>query len=125
MDQKTADYLSKADANRDLAGELIASSLRSSPYDWGIVIAFYAAVHYVNAYLWQNDNRYEPKDHRDRSGKINTQPTLYRVRSQYRRLNGLRFRARYRETAHFNQTAAQGALADLRDIEAQIRPSLG
>ncbi len=124
MDQKTADCLSKADANRDLAGELITSSLRSFPYDWVIVIAFYAAVHYVNAYLWENDNQYEPENHQDRSGKIYALPILYHVRDQYRRLNRLGFNARYRETVHFNRNAAQSALADLRDIEAQIRPHL-
>ncbi len=60
MEQKTADCLWTAERNSDLATELLATHMQTPPFDWAVVIAFYAAVHYVNAYLWERDNRYDP-----------------------------------------------------------------
>lgn len=93
-------------------------------YDWVAVIAFYAAVHYVNAYLWEMDNHYSPENHRERAEKIDNLPDLRLIRAHYRRLNRLGYNARYNETYRLNLSTAQSALADLQDIEAQIRPRL-
>jgi hypothetical protein len=53
MEQKTREHLETAARNRDLAHALIdpESSIivQPPPLDWAVVVAFYAAVHYVNA----------------------------------------------------------------------------
>lgn len=124
MEQKTADCLWTAERNRDLATELVSTHMQTPPFDWVVVIAFYAAVHYVNAYLWERDNRYDPGNHKNRGAKARTLPDLRRINRQYRRLNGLAYDVRYVETYRLNRAAAQSALNDLRDIETQIRPLL-
>lgn len=124
MEQKTADCLRTAERNRDLATELLLTQMRTPPFDWAVVIAFYAAVHYVNAYLWERDNRYDPGNHKNRSAKVRTLPNLRPIRGQYRRLNGLAYDVRYVETYRLNLATAQSALSDLQDIEAQILPLL-
>jgi hypothetical protein len=71
VEQRTGEHLETAERNRDLARLLLAPSMAASlsthgfrqpPYEWVAVIVFYAAVHYVNAYLWER-LRLEPNDH--------------------------------------------------------------
>jgi hypothetical protein len=124
MEQKTADCLRTAERNRSLATELLSTQMQTPPFDWAVVIAFYAAVHYVNAYLWERDNRYDPGNHKNRGAKVRTLPDLRPIRRQYRLLNGLAYDVRYVETYRLNLTTARSALNDLRAIEAQIRPLL-
>ncbi len=124
MEQKTADCLRTAERNRNLATELSSTQMQTPPFDWAVVIAFYSAVHYLNAYLWERDNRYDPGNHKNRGAKVRTLPDLQPIRRQYRRLNGLAYDVRYVETYRLNRATAQSALTDLRDIEVQIRPLL-
>lgn len=62
-------HLDRATRNRELAHVLMAPALSPNmqppPFDWAVVAAFYAAVHYVNAYL-REKQRYEPRDHAGR-----------------------------------------------------------
>jgi hypothetical protein len=124
MEQKTIDCLWTAERNRSLATELLSTPMQTPPFGWAVVIAFYAAVHYVNAYLWERDNRYDPGNHRNRGAKVRTLSGLQSVNRQYRRLNSLAYDVRYVETYRLNLATARSALNDLQDIEAQIRPLL-
>jgi hypothetical protein len=79
MQQATRQHLDRAARNQAVA-EAFADApaslgLRPPPFDWAVVAAFYAAVHYVNAYLWE---RYglEPRNHAEQVRAVATDPNL-------------------------------------------------
>ena len=61
MDQRTREHLDLAERDHKLAQDLLglaaSGTLRPPPYEWIAVVAFYAALHYVNAYLWEIQQR--------------------------------------------------------------------
>jgi hypothetical protein len=61
---------------------------------WAIVVAFYAVVHDVNAYLWER-LRIEPRSHEERSRFVGTVADLRPFFAVYQRLLELGFQARY------------------------------
>ncbi len=124
MEQRTRDHLRAANVHRNLARELLSANLKTSPYDWVVVIAFYAAVHYVNAYLWEKDNRYQPTNHADRRRKVNTLAALQPAAPSYRRLQSLGYDLRYDPTRHVNRATAESALRDLWRVESTVRAAL-
>ena len=70
MDQRTSEHVETAQRCRDIANLLLdATSPTPPPYEWAIVLMFYAAVHYVNAYLWERQ-RFEPADHLERQQMV-------------------------------------------------------
>jgi len=87
VDQQTREHLDLAERNRDLARALldpaIASNLQPAPHEWIAVIAFYAAVHYVSAYLWER-HRETIEEQPKRFARVRTESRLRRCASQYR-----------------------------------------
>ena len=73
MEPRTEAHLATAQHNHDFARALlepaVARVFSSPPLEWAVVVAFYAAVHYVNAYLWERQ-RYEPRPHDDRENAV-------------------------------------------------------
>lgn len=61
---------------------------------WGIVVAFYAAMHYVNAYLWER-RRIEPANHRERESFVVAVSILRPVSNDYLRLFAASYLSRY------------------------------
>ncbi len=120
MEQKTADCVRTANRNRALAAELLTAKLSTSPYDGAVVIAFYAAVHYINAYLWERDNRFSPQNHSQRRMKVKSLSTLRAINAQYSRLSDLGWKVRYDEGYRLSSSTTKSALDDLRDIETVI-----
>ncbi len=122
MHPNTVANLTLADRNRDLANEMMRLSFATPSYGWITVIAFYAAVHYVNAYLYEKHNQYvvtrQTGGHTDRNDKIRTLPDLQQAYGAYIRLSRASHDARYTPArALMSRTAAENAIQDMEDIE--------
>jgi hypothetical protein len=126
VDQKTLDHLRVARRNRDLARALLAqNSLAPDPWGWVAVIVFYAAVHYVNAYLWE---RYHvrPANHAERTYGVHHDSAINACVDEYDRLRDQGFVARYDERAGVPEHVARDLLQiDLRTVEATVMQALG
>jgi hypothetical protein len=102
-----------------------AHSVRPPAYEWVAVIAFYAAAHYVNAYLWEI-RRYEPADHGSRNRLVRGDPALRPCLSRYERLFELGFRARYVPGFRLLEQGARDLIeADLEEVRRIVRGALG
>ncbi len=123
MEQQTPAHLRVANANRDLAHTLSAAAPAVPAERWVALIAFYAAVHCVNGYLWES-RRYKPLNHAQRSEMVRDLSTLKRAYFVYRRLSRLAYDMRYEPSAVPSAAVAQDALRNLRDVERVVRAAL-
>ena len=95
MDARTRDHLRTARANRDYTSSILLSEeTTATQWNWAAVAAFYAAMHAVNAYLWEIA-RLEPANHRDRREIVTRWPTLQPILASYDELFTFSIRARY------------------------------
>jgi hypothetical protein len=128
VDPKTLKHLQLSARNRDLALALLSpsqSGLQPSPWEWVVVIAFYAAVHAVNAYLWEA-RRYEPANHGDRRTWIRNSLPITACSSSYRALEKAGFFARYNENYAIGEQGARGLVTvNFRQVEATVMQALG
>lgn len=128
MDQKTLDHLRVAERNRNLARALLSAEqpgLQPAPWEWVAVILFYSAVHYVNAYLWEQYH-HEPLNHGERSRAVNRDPALIACRRRYDDLRDAGYRARYDEQFYLREQDARLLLdVRLRQVEATVMQALG
>ncbi|MBM4033487.1 MAG: hypothetical protein FJ291_17125 [Planctomycetes bacterium] len=81
-------HLAQAGANRAFYEELLD---RPQYRDWAVTALFYAAVHYVDAFLHPR----HPADHGTRNHLIRTSPLLQPLYVKYRRLQDRSQDARY------------------------------
>lgn len=99
MERRTEAHLGTADRNQAIARALSDSAMlphiRPLPLEWAAVANFYAAVHFVNAYLYERQG-YEPKDHTARQRAVDQTQPLRRVAASYWRLSDHAYWARYR-----------------------------
>ena len=128
MEKWTSDHLDTAERNRDLARSLLTASsslgLSTPSFEWAAVIAFYAAVHFVNAYLWEQ-YRIAPRDHADRSYHVMTDPILRRCMQAYSRLRDEGYRSRYHRARRLNARQAAGLVnVDLANVESVVRAAI-
>jgi len=99
--------------------------LRPTPWEWVAVIAFYAAVHYVNAYLWE-DRRLKPGSHGERRTAVQSDPRTSSCRASYRDLQDAGYRARYVETFTLSHQRAHALLdVHLRRVETTVMQAMG
>jgi hypothetical protein len=95
MQLETDEYLATAERNRQFAeAALVDLELLPALRQWAAVAAFYSAVHYINAYLYEQ-RRFEPRNHSDRSTAIARSPELNVLVRDFQRLNDAGYRARY------------------------------
>lgn len=128
MELRTRQHLDTADRNRNLARLLLDApslvGLPAPPYGWAAVIAFYAAVHYVNAYLWER-YRLEPTNHADRTSRVKADPILRRCAEAYGRLRDEGYRSRYQRAHRLRATkAADLVRVDLAAVERAVMAAL-
>lgn len=124
MKPKTADHLATANENRDLARRMVRGMAKVTAAErWAVVIAFYAAVHYVNAYLWETGG-IEPQDHADRRRRMQRDATLGQLVFRYRRLVMFAYQIRYTPSYRLTATNIRLSLQTMREIEAAITPLL-
>ncbi|MFN8634146.1 MAG: hypothetical protein U0893_09840 [Chloroflexota bacterium] len=126
MDQKTLNHLQIARRNRDLARALLAQSeLEPEPWEWVAVVVFYAAVHYVNAYLWK---RYHlaPRNHDERTHGVHHDPAIAHCSGSYDVLRDTGFYARYSDSFVLSEQGARDLLeVEFRAVEARVMQALG
>lgn len=128
MDPRTVDHLWVSARNRDLARALLdptLAGLQPSPWEWVAVITFYAAVHAVNAYLWET-RRYAPSTHGERSAEVRNNPSFSACWLSYRTLSRVGYYARYDERYSLTEREARELLdVDFRAVEATVMLALG
>ncbi|GEM_PF-4571527 len=110
---ETQQHLDAADRNYRFAVALLtdAVNLVEPPaYDWVLIIAFYAAVRYINAYHWQRFDA-DPADHQARNGFVNRVDALNAVAEAYNLLYGRSRAVRYKAGRAVNEQAANAALS--------------
>lgn len=81
-------HLAQANANKALYEELLD---RPAYRDWALTVLFYAALHYVDAFLFPRN----PPDHGTRNQMVRTTPLLRALYAKYRRLQERSQDARY------------------------------
>jgi hypothetical protein len=128
MEQRTAEHLEKADHHRDVAqaliGPLASQISQPPPLDWAVVAAFYAAVHYVNAYVWEI-RHFDPGTHPNRSAAVRAEPVLRPAGQAYLRLQDHGFQARYVATYRPNaQSIRDRVQTDLEAVRRVVRQGL-
>ena len=128
MNDETIDHLRIAEANRDLALTLLhpsAGSVRPRRWEWVGVVAFYAAVHYVSAYLWER-RQFAPSSHAERGRLFLSDSILYPLRRRYRVLQVYGYEARYEVDFAATEANARELIDnDLRAVEAAVLRALG
>jgi len=81
-------HLAQARANRAFYEELLG---RPEYHDWALTVLFYAALHYVDAFLYPKD----PPNHWERNKLFAVTPLLRALWPKYRRLQEKSQNARY------------------------------
>jgi hypothetical protein len=124
--KRTVQHLATADRNRDIAWQLAQiTNIQPSPTEWSVVVGFYAAVHYVNAFLWERLD-YEPKSHQDRSRLVNLTAELRPIASSYTLLLDYAYKARYEPGFRLTRDDVIDVLRnDVDGIAQHIRRELG
>jgi hypothetical protein len=113
-----ADYLTGAERNKALA---VLLSEQEDP-SWAAVLAFYSALHFINAYLAREG--FFPGDHRTRGQYVARLQELKPIHSHYRRLEERSRWVRY-ELRRLHSVEVEGLiLTDLATIEGVIRELL-
>lgn len=125
MDRLTERHLQTAERNRSIASTHLAATPQTLPKEWSAVVAFYAVVHYVNAYLWEI-RRYVPPDHQSRNYLVDGDPILIECRHEYRRLLDAGYRARYVPNFRLSEQDARDLIeTDLELVRQTVRAALG
>lgn len=120
MHRRTELHLLTARHNRDFAVTLVNTYDDAPPsLNWAAVMAFYAAVHYVNAYLWEIA-QVEPSSHSERAKLINTWPILDPLIPGYRKLQGYSINARYSPGFQMQPRDVRGLLDTDLVVVAQV-----
>lgn len=89
------------------------------------IIAFYAAVHYVNAYLWERF-RYEPDIQGKRPRRVVSDPRLTSCHASYELLKDQAYHARYAEAFTLSEQDARTLVErDFRSVEETVMRALG
>ena len=124
MDETTEDHLFTAADNRNFAVRIYRDAdAQAADLRWAAVAAFYAAVHYVNGYLWERLNL-EPRDHNERSTFVSTVRELRSMNANYRRLRDTGYDARYVPRTRISRSRLGNLLADLEAVRSAVLSEL-
>jgi hypothetical protein len=114
------EHVKKADENEKLAATLQLSG--QAAINWKLVILFYTALHFVEAYLAKQMNVHL-RSHTTRDGWVTRESNLRTVRTEYFHLKFFGYNARY-EADSFTAKEVAEALTDLFKVKAAIQPLL-
>lgn len=91
---------------------------------WGIVVAFYAAMHFVNAYLWERI-RTEPANHRERESFVVNVSAVRPVSNDYLRLFAASYLSRYEPGYRIpNEREREHMLVNLEAVRVAVLTAL-
>jgi hypothetical protein len=129
MKPETQGYLGRADRHRALAYSLLAPAqaglLTPPPLDWALVAGFYAALHYVQAYVWETQH-HRAATHDDLRDTIKRTYQLRSIEFQYRQLLDRSWQARYLHEFSVTLQDANGLLTrNLEPIRQLVLNALG
>jgi hypothetical protein len=118
--ERTQTHLAAADRHR-AAAEFLRASADTEPYlrEWFVVAAFYATVHYINAYLWEQQ-QLEPANHTERSQLVMIVRDLRPIRGAYGNLRDSAYLCRYDPLHRESAADLAGHLRDLRAVQRTI-----
>jgi hypothetical protein len=85
-----AEHIAKAESNEGLFQELVTSGRH---VDWQVTVLFYAALHYVDA--WLSRSAIHPHTHVERRHFVRKDRALHRLYGHYSRLDDRSQDARY------------------------------
>ncbi len=114
------EHVKKANESESLAATMQPSNQAS--INWKLVILFYTALHYVEAYLVDRMNVHL-RSHTTRDGWVTKESNLRKVRTEYFHLKFFGYNARY-EADSFTDKEVAEALNDLTKVKATIQPLL-
>jgi hypothetical protein len=114
------EHVKKAEDNETFVATIQPNS--QAEIDWTLVILFYAAVHYVEAYLFKYWGQHV-RSHTTRDKYFGKEASLKKIFSSYSHLKFYGYNARY-EVSGFTKTDAQDAAKDLAAIKSVLIPLL-
>lgn len=114
------DHLGKAQHDEQFVSSL---NLSTTPFvDWAVTGLFYAALHYVEAYM-ATQNRHSP-DHRARDSAIHRDSGISSIYDDYNELKNFSINARYYMIKFTEADVTQTLQPRLDAIKAHILPLL-
>lgn len=124
MNERTRLFLAAAQRHRT-AAHFLHQSAASEPSvrEWAVIAAFYAAVHFVNALLWERLGM-EPSDHRERSDMVSRIAELQTIRAEYSHLRDAAYVLRYDPKRGIQEDRVRDRLNDLAVIESAVVTAL-
>ena len=114
------EHLRKAQGNEAFADSIDPTN--QARVDWKLVVLFYAAMHYVEAYAAKAHNEHL-RGHRTRDSYISREPNLKKVRVPYKHLKFFGYNARY-EMDSFTVEDVEEASGYLAQLKAGLLPLL-
>jgi len=122
----TSLHLARADADHAFAVHLSDALHRGDPIPaaWVIVVAYYCAVHCVNAYLWEIYD-FAPSDHESRTRALHSSADLTTISVAYDALGVRAYHARYEPTFSAPPTLVERSVQQAGEIRAAVRGYLG
>jgi hypothetical protein len=124
---QTERHLTAGDRNRQLAEFALRNcadwGFDPPPYDWIVTMAFYAALHYVDAYLTERAGG-SPSDHVSRDKTMDQISAFGAIAFSYRQLYRRSMTARYCPIYAFRRSAVEAVLNDMRYMQAEIHKIL-
>lgn len=132
MEEKTREHLAVAQRNQRFADMLRFLDSAGDPSYveqdpgvlWSVVVSFYSAVHYVNAYLWEH-SRFAPRNHSAREQYLYADQRLAAIAISYDSLRDRGLLARYDPRARISADDAQRAVDELYSIAELVQRELG
>ncbi len=99
--------------------EFFVATLQNPFWDWAVTATFYAALHYVDAFLMTKG--IDPEFHPDRNEYVRNDPTLTKIRSNYRQLQNDSRSARY-DVVPYSQEDVRLLQEELKAIKNLLSP---
>jgi hypothetical protein len=132
MDEKTQEHMALAQRNQRFADTLrfldpataAQNQEHAVQFLWSVVVSFYGAVHFVNAYMWEHGG-FAPRNHSEREQYLYANRKLAPIVMSYEKLQDRGFQARYDPRARISADDAQQALDELHLIAELVNRELG
>ena len=102
--------------------EFLRDELDNPFWDWAVIATFYAAVHYVEAYLAKNVPPVHSRNHEYRDSHIQRDPKIKAIYDDYKLLKTESHDARYSPHIPFEQTDVLRVQAYLKTVKDTILP---
>jgi hypothetical protein len=114
------EHVAKAEGNARFASSLSLDD--PARIDWALIATFYAAMHYVEAYLATQG--LHVRSHTTRDGYVGRDAHLKKIYSQYQDLKYYGYNARYEMNPFQSSDVTHYATPDLETIRGHIVPLL-